>query len=346
MSRICCYSAILLLTVCAAPFVQAADSPGGAYHIAETWRLGGDGGWDYVTFDPASKQLYVARSTHVMVIDTTTGKLAADIKGQGQNHGVAIVSAAGRGFITDSRDGSVWIFDLKSNKVLGKIEAAEDADGAIYDPSSNKVLVSCGDANALVAIAPDVDPKSGKAAAKVDLGGKPEFLAADADKIYVALVNKSEIAVIDSKTMKVVHRWPTAPGGSPSGLAIDAEHHHLFVGCRQPQKLIVISTEDGKLLADPAIGAGVDATCFGGDVFCSCRDGSLAIARETSPGKFQIVQTVTTRPNAKTMGVDPATRTAFVPAAEYSGTASVGGRTRPRMQPGSFSVLVVKPGEK
>src|SRR5208283_1612358 len=142
----------------------------------------------YLTVGPQGKLLYVPRSTHTMVINAASGKKVADIAGQRKNHGVAIVPSAGRGFISD--DTSVAVFDLKTNQVLGKIEAAEDADGIIYDPNCGKVLVSCGDANALVVISPDLDPNQGKADAMIALGGKPEFLAADEHKIYVNLVDK------------------------------------------------------------------------------------------------------------------------------------------------------------
>ena len=271
-----------------------------------------------------------------MVVDAASGKTVADIAGQRRNHGVAVVPSAGRGFISD--DASVVIFDLKTNKVLGKVEAADDADGIIYDPNCDKVLVSCGDANAMVVISPNVDPHNGKADATVALGGKPEFLAADQNKIYVNLVNKDQVAVIDSKTMQVIHKWSTASGGSPVGMAIDPVNHRLFVGCRNPQKLIVMGTDDGKVLADLPIGAGVDATQFDGDIFASCRDGTLAVARETSPGKFEIIQTVATKQGARTMGIDPTTHTLYLPTAESAG----GSGKRPAMKPGSFEVLVVR----
>ncbi len=274
-----------------------------------------------------------------MVVDAASGKTVADIPGQRRNHGVAVVPSAGRGFISDGQDGSVTIFDLKTNKVLGKIEAADDADGIIYDPHCGKVLVSCGDANALVVISPDVDPQTGKADLTVALGGKPEFLAAEAGKIYVNLVDKDQVAVIDSHSMKVVHKWPVAPGGGPVGLSIDAVHHRLFVGCRKPQKLIVMSSEDGKVLADLPIGAGVDATQFDGDIFASCRDGTLAVARETAPGTFAIVQTLATRPGAKTMGLDATTHTLYLPTAEFAAPSS--GQRRPAAKPGTFMILVV-----
>src|SRR5439155_19183353 len=155
----------------------------------------------------------------------------------------------------------VTVFDLKTNEVLGKVAAADDADGIIYDPASDRVLVSCGDANVLVAIPPDIDPKSGKAE-QVPLGGKPEFLAADgAGKVFVNLVDKALVAVVDAKSMKVLERWPVAPASQPVGLAIDPAKHRLFVGCRS-QHLIVMSTSDGRVLANLPIGATNDACGF------------------------------------------------------------------------------------
>jgi DNA-binding beta-propeller fold protein YncE len=267
-----------------------------------------------------------------------------DIRGQRRNHGVAIVPSAGRGFISDGQDGSVTIFDLKTNEVLGTVKAADDADGIIYDPNCGKLLVSCGNANMMVVISPDVDARTGKAEATVALGGKPEFLVADRDRIYVNLVDKDQVAVIEVKTMKVIHKWSTAPGGSPVGMSMDPVNRRLFVGCRKPQKLIVMSADDGKVLGDLPIGAGVDATQFDGNIFASCRDGTLAIARETSLGKFAIVQTLATKPGAKTMGLDPATHTLYLPTAELAGESS--GRLRPTAKPDSFMILVVRPGEK
>ena len=110
---------------------------------------------------------------------------------------------------------------------------------------------------------PDIDPVNGKIDPPIDLGGAPEFLAYDdAGKAYINLEDKDLVAVVDLKTRKVIARWPVAPGGHPVGMAIDRKTHRLFIGCRNPQKLIVMSTDDGKILADLPIGAGVDATKF------------------------------------------------------------------------------------
>ena len=99
--------------------------------------------------------------------------------------------------------------------MLGKVKAAEDADGIIYDPASRQLLVSCGDAGVLLPIAPDVDPRSGQADPPVPLDGKPEFLVADGQgKVSFNLVDKNQVAVVDTRAMKVVAKWPTAPGGA------------------------------------------------------------------------------------------------------------------------------------
>ena len=316
----------------------------GPYQLRHTFHVGGTGGWDCLTVDPAHGLLYVPRTTHTMVLDAATGKTVADIPGQQRNHGVAIVSGVGRGFISDGEDGSVTIFDLKTNKVLGKVKADKDADCITYDPASRKVLVACGDAGTLISIPVDVDPKNGKADPPIALGGKPEFLAASEGKAYVNLVDKDQVAVVDTKTLTVIGKWPTAPGGGPTGMSMDVVHHRLFIGCRKPQKLIVMSSDDGKVLADLPIGAGNDGTQFAGDAFASCRDGTLAVARETSPGKFEMVQTVETRPGARTMGIDPKTHTIYLPTAEFGKQKDAKGRLIPK--PGSFMILVVGPSNK
>lgn len=154
---------------------------------------------------------------------------------------------------------------------------------------------------------PDIDPKSGSIDPPIDLGGKPEFLASDeAGKIYINRVDKNQVAVVDIKSRKVLAHWPVAPGGATVGLAIDTARHRLFVGCRNPPKLIVMSTDDGKVLADLPTGAGVDATRFDGrQAFASCRDGKLSVAAEVN-GTFEIVETVATAPGARTMDLDAA----------------------------------------
>ena len=195
------------------------------------------------------------------------------------------------------------VFDLKTYAVLGTLTSLADSDGISYDAHLNLLLVSAGDSNALITIKPDIDPKGGKLDAPIMLGGAPEFFASDGEgKVYVNLEDKNTVAVVDLPSRTVTARWPVAPGGSPVGMSLDTSTHRLFVGCRKPQKLIVMSTKDGKVEASLPIGAGVDATAVHhGQAFASCVDGTLAVAEEKA-GKMEVVQTVKTprgaaRPN-------------------------------------------------
>jgi hypothetical protein len=322
------------------PAASGGESKARPYHVAKIYPIGGAGSWDYLTVDSRNKLLFVPRTTHTMVIDADSGKTTADIAGQKRNHGVAIVPNVNRGFISDGDDASVVVFDLKTYEVLGKVATDKDADGIIYDPQSKKVYVVCGSESKMFAISPDVDPKAGKPDAEIALGGEPEFLASDGKgKLYVNLMNKDQVAVVDTKTMQVVDRWPTAPGGQPVGMSIDPEKRRLFIGCRKPQKLIVMSADDGKLLADLPIGVSVDATKFdNGDAFASCRDGTLTVARETEPGKFEVIQALQTKPGARTMGLDRRSHKLYLPTAEMSGGG--GGKASPK--PDSFMIIVVE----
>ena len=339
------HSTLFILPLLAAAFLPSpgarAETAAGPYRVARVFHPGGLGGWDYLTVDADNHLLFVPRGTHTQVLDAATGRVVADIPGQKHNHGVAIAARAGRGFISDGGDGSVIVFDLKTYQVLGKIKAAADADGIIYDPASDKVLVVCGDSGFLVPISPNVDLQNGSADPEIDLGGNLESVALDGKgRAFVNLANKDLVAVVDTKAMKVIAKWPTAPGGSPVGIAIDPIEGHLFVGCRNPKKLIVMSADDGKILADLPIGAGVDETGFAGDAFASCRDGTLTVARETALGRFEVLQTVSTRIGARTLGIDPLTRTVYLPTAEFEPSV---GKSRPKPKPGTFMVVVVSP---
>jgi DNA-binding beta-propeller fold protein YncE len=331
----------VLAAICTAFTGVAPVSAQTQWQMTRTFHIGGEGGWDYVTVDAPNHRLFVTRATHTQAIDEETGKVLADIPGQVRSHGVALAPKAGRGFITDGGgSGAILVFDLKSYKVLGKLAAMPDADGIIYDAATDEVLAVSGDGNALMTFKPEIDPQSGKIDAPIALGGAPEFLAADGSgKAYINLEDKDLVAVVDLHTRKVTARWPVAPGGHPVGMAIDAKAHRLFVGCRNPQKMIVMSTDDGKVEADLPIGVGVDATrAFNGQGFASCRDGSLTVIDERG-GKFEVGQTVRTADGARTMGLDPMTRKIFLPTAEMLPAES---GKRPQMKPGSFEIVVVE----
>jgi hypothetical protein len=323
-----------LMTTALLPASAQAD-----WKVENSFHIGGEGGWDYVTVDPANHRLFVTRTTHTQVIDADSGKVLGDIPGQKIAHGVAIVPKLNRGFITDGGgSGAIVIFDLKTYAALGKLTALPDADGIIYDSGTNLVLAVAGDSHALITFHPDVDPKNGKIDSPIDLGGSPEFLAADGHgNAYINLEDKDVVAHVDLSSRKVVARWPVTPGGHPVGMSMDKVHHRLFIGCRNPQKLVEMNAENGKVEESVPIGAGVDATAYhNGQAFASCRDGSLVVAGSKA-GSLAVDQTVTTAAGARTLGLDAENARLYLPTAELEPATS----GRPKAKPGTFMILVV-----
>lgn len=329
-----------------APLLISAALPAAAqsnWNVANTFHIGGDGAWDYVAVDAQTHRVFVTRTTHTQAIDGATGKVVGDIPGQIRSHGTALAPAANRGFITDGGgNGAILIFDLKTFAVLGKLATMPDSDGIIYDEPMNLVLAVSGDGNKLMTFKPDIDAANGKIDPPIELGGAPEFLAAGDDgKAYINLEDKDVVAVVDLKSRQVTARWPVAPGGHPVGMAIDSARHVLFIGCRNPQKMIVMSTETGKVVADLPIGAGVDATATDGkQAFASCGDGSLVVVSE-SGGKFAVEQVVKTAAGARTMGLDTAAQAIYLPTAEFEAPAPGAASRRPRPKPDTFMIVEV-----
>jgi DNA-binding beta-propeller fold protein YncE len=339
---------LMMLGVSSTP--AAADTPDGAYHVEKTIHIGGIGGWDYITIDPQTHRLFFTRQTHTQVLDPVTGQILADIPNTTRCHGVALAPAVERGYVSDS-DG-VTVFDLKTLKTLGTIAAGTGSDGIIYDPASQCVVVINGRSQDASFIDTTVPIESAKAI-NVPLGGRPEFAASDGKgRVYVNIESTSEVVVIDSKTFKAIARWNIGNGENPSGLAIDPAHHLLFSGCHN-QTMAIIDTQTGKTIANIPIGTGIDACGFDpaiGEAFASCGDGTLTVVKETSSGQFTAT-TVKTLPGARTMTLDAATDTIYLPdalpatttqpAATQPATYGGGRYRRTRFKPDSFMMIVV-----
>ncbi len=102
----------LSMLLCIALLSSFALGGASGYHLGSTYKLGGDGGWDYLTIDSATRHFYIARGTHVLVIDADSGKPIGDIPDTPGVHGIALAPELGRGFTSNGREGTVTIFDL------------------------------------------------------------------------------------------------------------------------------------------------------------------------------------------------------------------------------------------
>jgi DNA-binding beta-propeller fold protein YncE len=316
------------------------------YKVSSRIAFPGEGGWDYLIADSANRQLYISHNTQVEVVDLDSQKPITAIPGMSHIHGIAIANDLNRGFISDGGDNVVAIFDLKSHAVLQKVKAGTNPDGILYDPSSKRVFAFNGRSQDVTAI----EAETGKVAGTVALGGKPEFPVSDGKgNIYANIEDKSEIVQMNPATLQVEKRWPLAPCEEPSGLAIDTATRRLFAVCDN-QKMAVVDTDSGKVVAIVPIGNGPDATAYDADrklVFSSNgQDGTLTVIKQESADKYSVLETVTTEKSARTMALDSKTHQIYLSAAQFGprpAPTADNPHAWPKVLPNTFHVLVVSP---
>ncbi len=301
-----------------------AAPSGGGYSVVKKISIPGDGSWDYLTVDEAARRLYVSHGTRVEVLDVDTGAIVGKIANTLGVHGIAIAPELGRGFVSNGKSSTVTIFDLKTLNTISQVPTGNKPDAIIYDSATSRVFAFNGGSNSATAI----QAADGKVAGTVDLGGGPEFAVADgAGYVYDNLEDESLVLKINSRTLKVEQRWPTAPCASPSSMAMDRPNRRLFLGCRS-KVMAVMNADTGQVITTLPIGDHVDATAFdsaNGLIFNSNGEGTITVIHQESPDKYSLVENVKTLPRAKTMALDPKTHQLFLSTAES----------------GQFEVLVV-----
>jgi DNA-binding beta-propeller fold protein YncE len=333
---------ISILSLSLAAVAVAAAGPG--YHVIKTYKVGGEGGWDYLTVDASARRFYISRGTHVIVLDADSGKNVGDIPDTPGVHGIALAPELGKGFVSNGREGTVTIFDMSTLATIGgKVRVGENPDAILYEPATRRVFTFNGRSHDSTAI----DAATGKVLGTIELDGKPEFAASDAKgEVFVNIEDKSELTVIDPNKLEVKAKWPLAPCTEPSGLAMDRKNRRLFVGCDN-KMMAVVDADSGKVLATPAIGEGVDATAYddeAGLAFASCGEGVLTVVKEDSPQKFSVVENVKTEPGARTMALDTKTHNVFTVTAKFGPPPpATADNPHPRrtILPDTFEVLVL-----
>ena len=332
------WTAAIVLLVAA---VAIAAAPG--YHVIKTYKLGGEGGWDYLTTDASARRLYISRSTKVVVMDLDSGKTVGEIEDTPGVHGIALANDLGRGFVSNGREGTVSIFDPITLKTSSKVKVGENPDAILYDPATKRVFAFNGRSKDATAI----DATNGTVLGTIKLGGKPEFAASDGKgEVFVNIEDTSETLAIDPKKLEVKARWLLAPCTEPSGLAMDRKNRRLFVGCDN-KMMAVVNADNGKVVATLPISEGVDATAFDdetGFAFASCGEGVLTVVHEDSPDKFSVAENVKTQQGARTMALDPKTQNVITVSAKFGDPpAATVDNPHPRrtILPDTFVVLVL-----
>jgi DNA-binding beta-propeller fold protein YncE len=314
-----------LLSLLALP-TRAADPQ---YKLLKEIKVGGGGGWDYLSVDAVGRRLYVAHGTKIVVIDIDKDAVVGEILDTPGVHGFVAVPELKRGFSSNGQQNTSSVVDLETLKTLSRVTTEANPDAILYESGEGTIYTFNGRGHSATIF----EAKTGKVLANVPVGGKPETGVADsaAGKVYVNIEDKNEIVVIDTKTHQVVNHWPIAPGEAATGLAFDAEHHRLFIGCGN-QYMVMMDSADGKVIGNVKVGQGVDAAAFDPGTQLAFApaggSGNVTIAHEDSPDKLTVVQTLTTERGARTMAVDPKTHKIYLANAKN------------RQDPTSFKVLV------
>ena len=305
---------LLIFTLSLSLLAASAQTAGG-YHVIKKIPIPGEGSWDYLTVDESARRLYVSHGTQVEVLDVDSGAIVGKIANTPGVHGIAIAPELGRGFVSNGQSSTVTIFDLKTLNAISQVPTGKKPDAIIYDPATSRVFAFNGGSNSATAI----QAADGKVAGTVDLGGGPEFAVADGSGyVYDNLEDESLVLKINSRTLKIEQRWPTAPCASPSSMAMDRPNRRLFIGCRS-KVMAVMNADTGQVITTLPIGDHVDATAFDPDsrlIFNSNGEGTITVIHQDSPDKYSVVESVKTLPRAKTMALDPKTHQLFLSTAE------------------------------
>lgn len=331
-------AAVAVSALIAAPLAASAQGP---YKVIDHWKLGGDGGWDYLLADSSAHRLYVTHGPRVEVIDTLTGKPVGAITGLHSTHGIALDNAGKFGYISDGGGNAVVVFDRASLETIATIPVGTNPDGIIFEPATQTVWAFNGRSKDVSV----VDAASRKVVATIALPGKPEFPAVDGQGIvFDNIEDKNSIVRLDAHTKTLTATWPIGCE-SPSGLAFDVAGHRLFSVC-DGKKMAVTDSQSGKALATPAIGDGPDAANYSAEkglAFASCGEGMLSVVNTADP-KYASVETLKTQRGARTMTYDAANDRAYLVTAQF-GPPPAPTPERPHpwpsIVPGSFEIVVV-----
>jgi len=333
---------IAILFLCLSAIGIAQSSSG--YHVVKKITVGGEGGWDYLTFNSQSHRLFVSHATKVVVINTDSDKVIGEIPKTEGVHGITVANEFSRCFVSNGRTSTVSIVDLKTLKLIDTVSVGKNPDAILYDSFSRRVFVFNGRSNDATIL----DAEKGTVVSTLPLGGKPEFSVTDGKgHIFVNIEDKSEIVAIDAKEMKVISRWPIKPGEEPSGLALDVEHNRLFSVCSN-KLMMVVDAANGNIITSLPIGDRADGCAFdpgAGLAFSSNGDGTVTVVREKSPANFFVLDTIITQIGARTITVDPETHTLYLPTAEFGpAPAPTPERPRPRptILPNTFCILKIQ----
>jgi YVTN family beta-propeller protein len=335
-------AAMFMWAACAS--AQSSKSEDPSLEIVDHFKIGGDGGWDFLAVDDKRHHLFVTRGNEVQVVDLESGKLLTTLSHLEGTHGVAI--AGDVGFITNGKSNAVTVVDLNTLRPIDTVSIdGVGPDAIVYEPTQRRVYTMNHRSGNITVL----DAATRKVIGKIEALGELEVAVTDGNgKIFVNSEATSELAVIDSHSGTMESHWKLGDCKAPTGLAIDAEHARLFSVCAN-NRMVVLDANSGRLVTELPIGSRPDGAGFDAELgmaYSSNGDGSLTVVHEDDADHFRVVENVSTQVGARTMTIDPQTHRVYLPAASFGpvppATADTS-RPRPPVIAGSFNIIVMAP---
>lgn len=286
--------------------LHAADTP--TLKLVQTIPLPGvKGRFDHFAIDTKGQRLFVAAlgNNTLEVIDLAAGKRLRSISGMSKPTGLLYLPEPNQVLVANGDDGTLKFLSGTDYKVLHNLKDLPDADNLRFDSTAKFAWLGYGE-GALGAI----DPKAPKQVALVKLPAHPESfqLETTGPRVFVNVPDAKQVAAIDRVKGIVTDNWPMEKFHANFPMALDEPNHRLFIGCRQPARLVVLSTEIGKLVADLTISGDIDDLFYDAArkrLYLSCGEGALDTIEQTNPDTYTRVSQLRTAPGARTCFFSP-----------------------------------------
>ncbi len=276
------------------------------------------GRFDHFALDIKGNRLFVAAlgNNTLEAIALKAGKRVRSVPGLGKPTGVLFLPDLNRLFVACGDDGSVRVFDGDSLRLLKTISELEDADNMRFDTKAGLIYVGYGSGALAV-----IDAAKAETIGNFKLAGHPESfqLEKNGGRIFVNVPDTQHIAVIDRKRGTVEATWPMADFKANFPMVLDEANHRLFVGCRNPARLVVFDTETGERIADIGISGDIDDLFYdsaGRCLYASCGEGFIDIIAQKDINHYERVERIVTAPGARTAYFSPELKKFFLAVPE------------------------------
>jgi DNA-binding beta-propeller fold protein YncE len=275
---------------------------------------GVEGRIDHFALDASGERLFVCAlgNNTVEVLDLRKGERIRSITGLGAPQGIVYIPELDRLFVANDKAGIFKIYDGKSFQQITELNFEDDADNVRYEDTTKRIYVGFGSGGIAI-----VNAQDGKQIGSIKLSGHPEAfeLEKNGKRIFVNVPNSRHVAVIDREKGEVVTTWKTDLAFGNFPMALDESNHRLFVGCRLPSKLVVLSTESGEVAAKIDISGDPDDLFYDSkrhSIYAICGAGKIDIIEQTDPNTYAASARVNTADGARTGLFVPERDTLFV----------------------------------